>query len=321
MNALTFRKIGRILDFIFKIMGNVYTLSVVIIFIFAISNPSILTAKESERATDNQQVRVEPLTGMEFVFVKGGCFQMGCVEDRFNLASAAIPWWQFPLALIGAVLPVGCAAVEPEVVSDCDSDEMPVHVVCVDDFWMGKHEVTQGQWKSIMGSNPSRFKKGDNYPVEKVLWKEIQEFIKRLRTRTGMQYSLPSEAEWEYAARSGGKYEKYSGGYPVEEVAWHWNNSNGSTHPVGALQPNGLGIYDMSGNVWEFTRDLYRDDYYLKSPHENPAGAESGMFRVIRGGAWFTPPLRVRTSNRSWLKSPGRRAVQGFRLSLPLEKN
>jgi formylglycine-generating enzyme required for sulfatase activity len=258
---------------------------------------------------------------MEFIFVKGGCFQMGCVEERPELSFSDMPLWQMPLALIGAVLPVGCATTVPEIAGDCDSDEMPVHEVCVDDFWMAKYEVTQGQWKSIMDENPSRFKKGDDYPVEKVLWKEVQEFIGRIRTRTGLPYSLPSEAEWEYAARSGGKYEKYSGDYPVEEVAWHWNNSNGSTHPVGSLKPNGLGLYDMSGNVWEFTRDLYRDDYYMKSPHENPPGAESGLFRVVRGGAWFTPPGRVRTSNRSWLKNPGRRAVQGFRLSLAVEKD
>ncbi len=267
----------------------------------------------SEDTTDGTWV--DPLSGMEFVFIKGGCFQMGCVEERPDYSFRNLPFWQKPLALISLLLPVGCATVQAERISDCDNDEVPVHVVCVDDFWMGKYEVTQRQWMTYMNKNPSRFKKGDFYPVEQILFSEVQDFVKQMRTITGIMYSLPTEAQWEYAARSGGKYEKFPGGHSVEEVAWHRNNSHGSTYPVGSLKPNGLGLYDMSGNVWEFTRDLYRDDYYLKSPLQNPQGVESGTARAVRGGAWFTSSQRVRASNRSWQKYSSRRAVQGFRLS------
>jgi formylglycine-generating enzyme required for sulfatase activity len=163
----------------------------------------------------------DPTTGMEFVAVPGGCFQMG---DTFG---------------------------------DRESDEKPVHQVCVSDFSIGKYEVTQGQWKAVMDSNPSRFSScGDNCPVESVSWDDAQQFIRRLNKQSSTSYRLPTEAEWEYAARSGGKREKYSGGNDVDAVAWYYGNS-AKTHSVGQKQPNGLGIFDMSGNVWEWCSDWF----------------------------------------------------------------
>ncbi|MDP2279759.1 MAG: SUMF1/EgtB/PvdO family nonheme iron enzyme, partial [Nitrospirota bacterium] len=189
---------------------------------------------------------IDPATGMEIVFVKGGCFQMG---DTFG---------------------------------DGESDEKPVHEVCVDDYYIGKYEVTQGQWKAIMGNNPSHFKDcGDNCPVEQVSWNDVQEFIQKLNEKNNPPsppftkggkggFRLPTEAEWEYAARSGGKSERYSGGNDIDSVAWYNKNSGGKTHPVGTKQPNGLGIYDMSGNVWEWVNDWYDEFYYKNSPKNNP---------------------------------------------------
>jgi len=224
----------------------------------------------------------DPVTGMEFVFVKGGCFQMG------------------------------------DIFGDGGSDEKPVHKVCVDDFYMGKYEVTQKEYKAIMGSNPSNFKKGDRYPVERVSWNDARKFIKKLNSRTGKKYGLPTEAEWEYAARSGGKKEKYAGSNSPEVGAWFTDNSGGSTHEVGTKAANGLGLYDMSGNVYEWCRDWSGQNYYSKSPVYNPAGPSSGSSRVHRGGSWGNEAGGVRSAARS-RNSPGHRflfGILGFRLVL-----
>jgi len=223
---------------------------------------------------------LEARVGMEFVFVKGGCFDMG---DTFG---------------------------------DGYSDEKPVHTVCVSDFYMGKYEVTQGQWKAIMGNNPSYFKNcGDNCPVENVSWYEVQEFIERLNSKSGKKYRLPTEAEWEYAACSGGKREKYAGTNDnPDDYAWHDSNSGKKTHPVGQKRPNGLGLYDMTGNVWEWCSDWCGEDYYASSPKDNPQGPSSGSYRVLRGGSWFYSPRVIRASNRG-IDFPSFRLIyNGFRL-------
>ena len=221
----------------------------------------------------------ESLTGMQFVWVPGGCFQMGSNEG--------------------------------------DDDEKPVHEVCVDGFWIGKYEVTQDQWKRIMGNNPSHFKKGDDYPVEQVSWEDVQEFIKVLNRKTHLQFRLPTEAEWEYAARSGGKQERYAGGNDVDHVAWYDGNSSDHTHRVGTKAPNGLGIYDMSGNVWEWCQDWYGEDYYGRSPRQNPQGPSSGSHRVNRGGSWNSIPWFVRASYRYRYRPGNRDCDLGFRLAFP----
>jgi formylglycine-generating enzyme len=139
------------------------------------------------------------------------------------------------------------------------------------DHSFGKYEVTQAQWEAVMGNNPAYFKQcGESCPVESVSWNDVQEFIKKLNQQTGKTYRLPTEAEWEYAARSGGKSEKYSGGNNVDSVAWYNGNSGKQTHPVGRKQPNGLGIYDMSGNVWEWVEDIYSNSAYRAHNRNNP---------------------------------------------------
>lgn len=203
----------------------------------------------------------------EMVFVKGGCFQMG---DMFG---------------------------------DGNANERPVHEVCVDDFYIGRYEVTQGQWKKIMGYNPSHYKRGNDYPVESVSWDDAQRFLKKLSRKTGKRYRLPTEAEWEYAARSRGKKQKWAGTSKkseLEEYAWYKKNSGRKTHPVGQKKPNSLGLYDMAGNVWEWVADWrdtdikYVSEYYKNSPQNNPKGPLMGEIRIVRGGSWKNPKdLRV----------------------------
>ncbi|MDP3259083.1 MAG: formylglycine-generating enzyme family protein [Thermodesulfovibrionales bacterium] len=238
-----------------------------IFFILLFTVPSFSAEKPTDSAT-----------GMEFVSVKGGCYQMG---DTFG---------------------------------DGGSDEKLVHEVYVDDFYIGKYEVTQGQWKAIMGNNPSYFNNcGDNCPVERVSWNDVQDFINKLNSKSGKNYRLPTEAEWEYAARSGGKNEKYAGTSNESELgeyAWYSSNSGGKTHPVGQKKPNGLGIYDMSGNVFELVNDWYDSDYYKNSPKDNPKGPSSGQSRVLRGGSWGN-------STRYQVPPPRFYVPNGFRLAFP----
>ncbi|SLM27490.1 conserved exported hypothetical protein [Desulfamplus magnetovallimortis] len=219
----------------------------------------------------------EPVTGMEFVWVPGGCYMMGSNSG--------------------------------------ESDEKPVHEVCLDGFWMGKYEVTQGQWQKIMGNNPSSFRKGDDYPVETVSWNDAQQFISKLNSAGAKIFSLPTEAQWEYAARSGGKNQEYSGSNSIDSVAWYGSNSGGSTHRVGTKAANGLGIYDMSGNVWEWCQDIYAKDAYSKHVRNNPIYAESGSNRVFRGGSWINVPAYVRCASRNGDTPDFTDSSLGFRLS------
>jgi formylglycine-generating enzyme required for sulfatase activity len=198
--------------------------------------------------------------------------------------------------------------------SDAYSDEKPAHRVTVSDFYIGKYEVTQAQWKAIMGSNPSKWT-GDNLPVENVSWNDIQEFIQKLNQKTGKKYRLPTEAEWEYAARGGNKSRgyKYSGSNDIGTVAWYSSNSGDKTHPVGQKQPNELGIYDMSGNVWEWCQDWYGD--YSSASQTNPTGPSSGSYRVLRGGSWNDYTGGCRVSSRTCNTPSSRGSYNGFRLA------
>jgi len=163
----------------------------------------------------------------------------------------------------------------------------PVHSVTLSTFKVAKFEITQKLWKAIMGSNPSYFIGDENKPVEKVTWNDIQQFITKLNQLTGKNYRLPTEAEWEYAARGGNQSQGYiyAGSNDINIVAWIWNNSGEKTNPVGAKFPNELGIYDMSGNVWELCNDWYGS--YSADPITNPQGPNTGTKRVMRGGSWF----------------------------------
>jgi formylglycine-generating enzyme required for sulfatase activity len=223
---------------------------------------------------------VELVSG-ELVAVPGGCFQMG---DAFGEGS---------------------------------SNETPVHEVCLNSFFIGKTEVTQAQWRQVMGGNPSYFFDcGDDCPVEKVSWNDVQNYLKKLNTLTGKNFRLPTEAEWEYAARSGGKQSKYAGGDNVDAVAWYAKNSSKKTHPVGQKEPNGLGLYDMGGNVWEWCQDWYDPDYYGQSPRNDPQGGASGSFRVNRGGSWGGADVNARTTSRYRNEPRDRYDDLGFRLVL-----
>ena len=199
-----------------------------------------------------------------------------------------------------------------------DDREKPVHrVTLTNNYYIGKYEVTQALWKIVMGSNPSNFK-GDNLPIEKVSWNNCQKFISKLNKLTGKSFRLPSEAEWEYAARGGNKSRgyQYSGSNTIGDVAWYYGNSSSMTHAVGTKQPNELGLYDMTGNVWEWCQDWF--DSYSSSPQTNPTGAVSGSIRVYRGGGWYHSAGDCRTSFRL-VGAPGFRS-DGLGLRLVLSE-
>lgn len=193
------------------------------------------------------------------------------------------------IAVEGGTYWMGAADDDPDADDEEAEGERPRHKVTLDSFSIGQTEVTQALWIAVMGSNPSDHQ-GSDYPVEKVSWYDCQEFIAKLNNLTGRTFRLPTEAEWEYAAR-GGKYSqgyKYAGSDDFEEVAWCYNNYNynGYTHPVATKKPNELGLYDMSGNVFELCQDWYDDHYYQVSPQYNPMGPSSGTRRVSRGGMY-----------------------------------
>lgn len=254
--------------------------------------------EELEKQEPEKKIKIllSSIDGM--VFIKGGCFMMG---DTFG---------------------------------DGPEDEMPIHEVCLDDFYMGEHEVTQEEWKDIMGNNPSKFKScGDNCPVETVSWNDIREFLKKLNRKTEGNYRLPTEAEWEYAARERGKKVRYGGGFSnkndLERYAnlcdvnctnsWKIKSQDDGykeTSPVKRFRPNSLGLYDMSGNVWEWVSDRYSSKYFQKSPRKNPKGPMSAKLRVLRGGSWDSSPDFLRAANRNWDWPNLREAIYGFRIAV-----
>lgn len=196
------------------------------------------------------------------------------------------------------------------------SDEKPVHSVTLSGYYIGKTEVTQALWQAVMGSNPSYFE-GDDLPVEQVSWDDCQEFIRKLNSLTGQNFRLPTEAEWEFACRGGNNSRgyKYSGSNYIDNVAWYDGNSGDKTHPVATKSPNELGIYDMSGNVWEWCADWYGD--YSSGRQTNPKGPYGGSYRVRRGGGWISDVRRCRSSNRNYGHFPTRRLISlGLRLAL-----
>ncbi|MFQ5688455.1 MAG: formylglycine-generating enzyme family protein, partial [Candidatus Scalindua sp.] len=240
-------------------------------------------AKLRSSESKHQRTETADETEDDMVYIKGGCFDMG------------------------------------DIFGDGEGDERPVHKVCVGDFYLGKAEVTQKQWTDMMGHNPSKFKCGD-CPVERVSWNSVQDFIKKLNKATGMNYRLPTEAEWEYAARSGGGKEKWAWAdkeFELDKYAWYYSNSaRDGTHAVAGKEPNGLGLYDMMGNVWEWCSDLYDRDYYENSPVKNPEGPSDGTTRVLRGGGWKSKPEHLRTVDRNdFVPTSKKFANIGFRLA------
>ena len=227
---------------------------------------------------------------LEMVYVKGGEFTMGCTEEQ---------GWN-----IG-----GPASMRDSI------REKYIRKTKLDSYHIGRYEVTQAQWKAVMGTDPSYFK-GDNRPVECVSWNEAQEFCQKLSEQTGRKYVLPTEAMWEYAAR-GGVHKtktKFAGSNDIEEVAWYGDNSGEETHQVGKKKANALGIYDMSGNVFEWCSDWYMDRYD-KADDYNPQGPASGSYRVIRGGNW-EDSVKCRVSSRTCTSPDGHHDSLGFRVAV-----
>ena len=259
----------------------------------------VLTVK-----TDQEDLHLKIVSkgfaGIELVFVEGGTFEMGATAEQGE---------------------------------DVEDDEKPVRTIRLDSYHIGKYQVTQAQWKAVMGTDPSYFK-GDNLPVETVSWNDAQEFCKKLSEQTGKKYVLPTEAQWEYAARGGNKSQhyKYAGSNDIDEVAWYWGNSgltldenhpDYGSHPVGTKKANELGIYDMSGNVWEWCLDWYGK--YDENDTENPQGPQypanaNEPFRVCRGGSWnisgilHSPEWRVSTRGYDIPNAFGR--MGGFRVAV-----
>ena len=199
--------------------------------------------------------------------------------------------------------------------SDAWDDEKPTHSVTVSGFYICKYEVTQALWQAVMGSNPSKWK-GDNLPVEMVSWNDCQSFIRKLNALTGKNFRLPTEAEWEFAARGGNNSRryKYAGSNNIGDVAWYTDNSGSKTHVVGTKSPNELGIYDMSGNVWEWCQDWKGS--YSSASQTNPTGASSGSYRVLRGGSWDSSAWLLRSSLRYGGAPDYRFGDRGLRLVL-----
>ncbi len=243
--------------------------------------------EEVRRTSESKQQKVEAVNETEdgMVYIKGGCFDMGDIFDT------------------GAI------------------DEKPVHTVCIGDFYLGKTEVTQRQYEDVTGSNPSKFQCAD-CPVERVSWINAQDFIKKLNEKTGMNYRLPTEAEWEYAARSGGLKEQWAGTNDEEKIGeytWNKYTADRHTHTVAGKTPNAIGLYDMMGNVWEWCSDWYGKEYYASSPSKNPQGPLEGKNRVIRGGGWHSKDKGLRTTDRnSFFPTSKKFSTTGFRLARSL---
>ena len=249
------------------------------------SNANVLSSSGTSLSGNTITIPVKNGINIEMVKVEAGSFDMGATPEMRSL--------QYPY-----------------------DDEKPDHrVTLTKNYYIGKYEVTQALWQVVMGNNPSRFK-GDDLPVERVSWKRCQNFISKLNSLTGKRFRLPTEAEWEYAARGGNKSRgyRYSGSNTLDDVAWYGDNSGSKTHAVGTKQPNELGIYDMSGNVSEWCQD-WRGSY-SSSPQTNPTGAVSGSYRVDRGGSWLYSAWFSRSSSRGGRTPGGRDGDLGLRLVL-----
>lgn len=194
--------------------------------------------------------------------------------------------------------------------------EKPVHQVTLSDYYIGETQVTQALWQEVMGNNPSGFKDGPNLPVERVSWDDCQRFIEKLNSLTGISFHLPTEAQWEFAARGGNKTNgfKYAGSNTIGDVAWYDENSKDKTHPVGKKDANELGLFDMSGNVWEWCQDRYHG--YTDAPQTDPEGPEEGTNRVNRGGGWDNNDRYCRVTDRYSSVPTRTGSYLGLRLAL-----
>ena len=234
---------------------------------------------------DGNPTYTETISGlnMKMVYVEGGSFQMGATSEQSGKA---------------------------------ESDEHPAHAVKIDPYYIAECEVTQAQWRKIMGYNPSQFTGNENHPVENVSWDEAAQFCRKLSQLTGKKYLLPTEAQWEYAARGGNQSQgyKYSGSNSPQYIAWYDSNSSSESRAVKQKSPNELGLYDMSGNVLEWCSDWYNEGYYRISAQNNPTGQTSGTHRVLRGGSWRGSEDNCRVSHRRHGSPTTRSSSIGFRV-------
>jgi len=273
-------------------------------------------------------------TGMDFVWVPQGCFQPG------NLSNAAITKAVVEQVVDTGIIQSGIvgggqvqesnalddalnepatpSAVEPVFIDQAVSAPDQVDkskLTCINKgFWMAKYEVTQGQYHNIMGVNPSGFKKGDDYPVERVRWFDARKFIRRLNKVTGNHFRLPSEAEWEYAARSAGRNQTYGAAGNASQAGWYMSNSDNSTHPVGQKKANALGLNDMSGNVWEWTADCWNESPATMPKDGSVNKSGNCAARVLRGGSWYDAKALIKTTSRLWNDTDKFDNNSGFRL-------
>ena len=262
-----------------------------------------ISKQKAQEAEAKQTAAI--LSGM--VKVAGGSFTMGCITEQ----------------------------------GDCGENEKPMHRVTIKAFYMSKYEVTVQQfeqfvkatgyktedekdsqskginWRHNVEGNPYYGNEKDKFPVIRVSWNDTKEYCRWLSAETGKSYRLPTEAEWEYAARGGNKSSttQYSGSGYLGSVGWFGDNSGSATHSVGEKQANELGLYDMSGNVWEWCSDWYGDKYYSVSPTDNPQGPSTGIFRVFRGGCWGNAAVHCRVASRYGLTPDYRSNFMGFRLA------
>ncbi len=287
-------------------------------YVCSISKGTIKTLKNIKTGSHTVKVKTDDETKTEYVTVQKN--STSSLNFYFAPASTGDDNMVF---VQGGTFQMG---------SNEEADEKPIHTVTVNDFYIGKYEVTQKEWKEVMGKNPSNWK-GDELPVERVSWYDAVEFCNKKSEKEGLQkcysgsgknitcnfnangYRLPTEAEWEYAARGGNKSRDYtySGSNSIGDVAWCSSNSGSKTHPVGKKQSNELGIYDMSGNVWEWCNDWYDSNYYSSSPRNNPPGASVGFYRVFRGGGWRGSAGDGRVADRRY-HNPASSSSIGFRL-------
>jgi len=260
---------------------NTKTIFVITIILFACTNANKIDQTENRILISETEKINSNKSGFEMVFIQGGNFMMGGndkIDDGGNPASRI-------------------------------ADECP-HNVTVKDFAIGKYEVTQLDWFKVMGTRPSKQKDCDNCPVEQVSWDDIQEFILKVNSLQGENYRLPSEEEWEFAAKGGVKSKDYiyAGSNHANEVAWFKDNSSNNPHPVGELQPNELGLYDMSGNIWEWLSDK-------KTPYPCDSIGKIFESKLLRGGSFSHRASSVRVIDRNARDSTMRLATLGFRLA------
>ena len=271
-------------------------------YVLTILLPQVVSSEQDDATNSSKEVFTVNGVSFTMVRVEGGTFTMGATNEQG---------------------------------SDAYDEEKPAHEVTLSTFSIGETEVTQALWQAVMGSNPSKYNDNPQNPVERVSWDDCQEFVKKLSSLTGKTFRIPTEAEWEYAARGGSKsrHYKYSGGNFCSEVAWMWENSGDKplsgnwdgnkitsnhckAHPVKEKFPNELGLYDMSGNVSEWCEDWYDKYYYKASPLSNPQGPLTGSNRIFRGGNWYEDAWNCRVSRRYYYTPNSRFSLLGLRLAL-----